>query len=208
MKLPRTRGTPQGGVVSPILMNLFLHYVFDNWMKRKYPGCAFARYADDAVVHCRSEAQAKLVMRAIAARLEACVLGHMRGNIHFQASVNKLLSVVALVSAYCNACLRIVGCPNSVIEHNLCRFPLGIPIDDGNPRIGNQPVAIVSERVSHVTQAAGIVALAVQARIWIGAGCMCIVTALLALEVSAVAVAVIVFIVFRHETLVASPKPE
>ena len=74
VKLPRTRGTPQGGVVSPILMNLFMHYVFDNWMKRKCPGGPFARYADDAVVHCRSEAQAKLVMRAIAARLETCGL--------------------------------------------------------------------------------------------------------------------------------------
>jgi RNA-directed DNA polymerase len=74
VKVPRTRGTPQGGVVSPILMNLFMHYAFDLWMKRKCPGCPFARYADDAVVHCRSEAQAKLVMRAIAARLEACGL--------------------------------------------------------------------------------------------------------------------------------------
>ncbi|WP_228536210.1 reverse transcriptase domain-containing protein [Noviherbaspirillum malthae] len=63
-----------GGVVSPILMNLFMHYAFDLWVKRKYPGCPFARYADDAVVHCRSEAQAKLLMRAIAERLEACGL--------------------------------------------------------------------------------------------------------------------------------------
>jgi len=74
LKLPRTRGTPQGGVISPLLMNLFMHYAFDHWMQRHYPGCAFARYADDAVVHCRSQAQAKLVMRAIAARLESCGL--------------------------------------------------------------------------------------------------------------------------------------
>src|SRR6202023_1642216 len=60
--LPRTRGTPQGGVVSPILMNLFMHYAFDSWMKRTYPQCPFARYADDAVVHCRSQAQAEAVM--------------------------------------------------------------------------------------------------------------------------------------------------
>src|ERR1700688_2057964 len=46
--LPRTRGTPQGGVVSPILMNLFMHYAFDSWMKRTYPQCSFARYADDS----------------------------------------------------------------------------------------------------------------------------------------------------------------
>jgi RNA-directed DNA polymerase len=72
--LPRTRGTPQGGVVSPILMNLFMHYAFDSWMKRTYPQCPFARYADDAVVHCRSQAQAEAVMREIASRLEECGL--------------------------------------------------------------------------------------------------------------------------------------
>jgi group II intron reverse transcriptase/maturase len=72
--LPRTRGTPQGGVVSPILMNLFMHYAFDSWMKRTYPQCPFARYADDAVVHCRSQAQAEAVMRDIASRLDECGL--------------------------------------------------------------------------------------------------------------------------------------
>jgi len=71
---PRTRGTPQGGVVSPSLMNLFLHYAFDRWMKRTYPQCPFARYADDAVVHCRTQAQAEAVMRSIALRLEECGL--------------------------------------------------------------------------------------------------------------------------------------
>src|ERR1700722_16454137 len=50
----RTRGTPQGGVVSPLLANLFLHYVFDLWMQRKFPYVQFERYADDAIVHCRS----------------------------------------------------------------------------------------------------------------------------------------------------------
>ena len=74
VSLSRTRGTPQGGVVSPILMNLFMHYAFDSWMKRTYPQCPFARYADDAVVHCRSQAQAEAVMRSIAVRLEACGL--------------------------------------------------------------------------------------------------------------------------------------
>jgi group II intron reverse transcriptase/maturase len=71
---PRTRGTPQGGVVSPILMNLFMHYAFDSWMKRTCPQCPFARYADDAVVHCRTEEQAKAVMQSIALRLQACGL--------------------------------------------------------------------------------------------------------------------------------------
>ncbi|MBV8097266.1 MAG: group II intron reverse transcriptase/maturase, partial [Acetobacteraceae bacterium] len=71
---PRIQGTPQGGVVSPILMNLFMHYAFDRWMKRTYPQCPFARYADDAVVHCRTQAQAEAVMRSIAWRLGECGL--------------------------------------------------------------------------------------------------------------------------------------
>ena len=73
-RLPRERGTPQGGVVSPILMNLFMHYAFDCWMQRNFPQCPFARYADDAVVHCRSQEQAQAVMQAIASRLAECGL--------------------------------------------------------------------------------------------------------------------------------------
>ncbi len=72
--LPRERGTPQGGVVSPILMNLFMHYAFDSWMQRSWPQSPFARYADDAVVHCRSQAQAEAAMQAIASRLKECGL--------------------------------------------------------------------------------------------------------------------------------------
>ncbi|KJK25360.1 DNA polymerase [Burkholderiaceae bacterium 16] len=73
-RLPRERGTPQGGVVSPILMNLFMHYAFDRWMHRTYPQCHFARYADDAVVHCRNLKQAEALMQSIASRLEECGL--------------------------------------------------------------------------------------------------------------------------------------
>ena len=73
-QLPRERGTPQGGVVSPILMNLFMHYAFDAWMKRNNPQCPFARYADDAVVHCRTQEQAEEVMQSIALRLAECGL--------------------------------------------------------------------------------------------------------------------------------------
>src|SRR3984885_5357900 len=73
-RLPRVRGTPQGGVVSPILMNLFMHYAFDVWMKRTNPSCPFARYADDAGVHCSSQQQAEQVMRSIAERLAECGL--------------------------------------------------------------------------------------------------------------------------------------
>jgi len=73
-RLVRERGTPQGGVVSPILMNLFMHYAFDAWMQRTNPLCPFARYADDAVVHCRSREQAEELMRSIAWRLAECGL--------------------------------------------------------------------------------------------------------------------------------------
>lgn len=74
IRLPRSRGTPQGGVVSPILMNLFMHYAFDCWMQRHLAHCPFARYADDAVVHCRTQEQAQEVMQAIASRLAECGL--------------------------------------------------------------------------------------------------------------------------------------
>ena len=70
----RRSGTPQGGVVSPVLSNLFLHYVFDKWMERNYPNNPFARYADDAVVHCRSEAQARELKERLERRFRECNL--------------------------------------------------------------------------------------------------------------------------------------
>ena len=70
----RTRGTPQGSVVSPLLANLFLHYAFDLWMQRTFPGVRFERYADDAIVHCRSEWQARSIMETIRHRLAECGL--------------------------------------------------------------------------------------------------------------------------------------
>ncbi|HVA99790.1 MAG TPA: group II intron reverse transcriptase/maturase, partial [Acidimicrobiales bacterium] len=65
----RDRGTPQGSAISPLLANLFLHYAFDRWMAKQFPGCPFERYADDAVAHCTSEAQARKVLEAIARRM-------------------------------------------------------------------------------------------------------------------------------------------
>jgi RNA-directed DNA polymerase len=70
----RIKGTPQGGVISPLLANLFLHYAFDLWMQRTFSGVRFERYADDAVVHCRSEQQAREVLAAIRSRFEQCGL--------------------------------------------------------------------------------------------------------------------------------------
>src|ERR1035438_5701041 len=62
------------GVISPLLANLFLHYAFDVWMRRRYPQLPFERYADDAIVHCRTEAEAQEVRASIAARMEECRL--------------------------------------------------------------------------------------------------------------------------------------
>ncbi len=70
----RTQGTPQGGVISPLLANLFLHYAFDHWMQSNYPGNPFERYADDSVVHCDTKAQAKRLKSEIAKRMERCGL--------------------------------------------------------------------------------------------------------------------------------------
>jgi len=70
----RTKGTPQGGVISPLLANLFLHYAFDIWINRKYPTIQFERYADDAIVHCRSESEAVEVLEAIRSRFTECGL--------------------------------------------------------------------------------------------------------------------------------------
>jgi RNA-directed DNA polymerase len=66
----RDRGTPQGSAVSPVLANLFLHYGFDAWMARNFPGIPFERYVDDAVVHCVSKAQAQFVAKAIGERMQ------------------------------------------------------------------------------------------------------------------------------------------
>jgi len=72
--IPREKGTPQGGVISPLLANLFLHYAFDRWITVKYPHVPFERYADDVIVHCKSETEAQEVRAAIAARLGECGL--------------------------------------------------------------------------------------------------------------------------------------
>jgi group II intron reverse transcriptase/maturase len=70
----REKGSPQGAVISPILANLFLHYAFDRWMRVNYPGVPFERYADDAICHCRSEEQARVLRAALEARFAACKL--------------------------------------------------------------------------------------------------------------------------------------
>jgi RNA-directed DNA polymerase len=72
--IARESGTPQGGVISPVLSNLFLHYVFDKWMERNRPQNPWARYADDGVAHCRSRAEAEELLLQLHMRFEECGL--------------------------------------------------------------------------------------------------------------------------------------
>jgi RNA-directed DNA polymerase len=65
----RDRGTPQGSAISPVLANLFMHYAFDTWLARAFPQVKFERYADDAVIHCISERQARTVLAAVSERM-------------------------------------------------------------------------------------------------------------------------------------------
>ena len=73
-RMERSRGTPQGGVISPILSNLFLHYTLDLWMTRTHPDLPWCRYADDGLVHCRTEQEAEALKAELQARLAACGL--------------------------------------------------------------------------------------------------------------------------------------
>jgi RNA-directed DNA polymerase len=73
-KQARSKGTPQGGVISPILSNLYLHYVFDKWLQQHYPTVVWCRYADDGLLHCSCETQALFLLKAIRQRFEQCGL--------------------------------------------------------------------------------------------------------------------------------------
>ena len=70
----RLKGTPQGSVISPLLSNLFMHYAFDEWLRRNFPHILFARFADDAVIHAKSLSQAEYVLEAVRERLGQCGL--------------------------------------------------------------------------------------------------------------------------------------
>jgi RNA-directed DNA polymerase len=73
-QIERKMGTPQGGVVSPVLSNLFLHYVFDMWMKKNHPRKPWCRYADDGLVHCRTELEAQQLLEDLKVRFLECGL--------------------------------------------------------------------------------------------------------------------------------------
>jgi RNA-directed DNA polymerase len=74
IRTARTCGAPQGGVISPILSNLFMHYTFDLWMTRTHPDLPWCRYADDGLVHCRTEQEAEALKAKLQARLAECRL--------------------------------------------------------------------------------------------------------------------------------------
>ena len=71
---PRETRTPQGSPISPLLANLFMHYAFDKWMDREHPGCPFERYADDVVIHCNTEQQARQLCAGLVERLGSWAL--------------------------------------------------------------------------------------------------------------------------------------
>ncbi len=73
-KTTRLRGTPQGGVISPVLSNLFLHYVFDAWMVRQHPKLLWCRYADDGLIHCKTLQQAEVFLQELKERFALCEL--------------------------------------------------------------------------------------------------------------------------------------
>ncbi|WP_276519657.1 reverse transcriptase domain-containing protein [Bradyrhizobium elkanii] len=70
----REQGTPEGGVISPLLANLFLHSAFDIWIEREMPGISFEQYADDIICHCQTEREALRLWRAVNERFAACGL--------------------------------------------------------------------------------------------------------------------------------------
>lgn len=74
IEIIRKTGTPQGGVISPLLANLFMHYAFDVWMRKHCTGVEFCRYADDGLVHCRSQSQAIYIRTKLKERLKMCGL--------------------------------------------------------------------------------------------------------------------------------------
>jgi len=74
VKYREGKGTPQGGVISPILANLFLHYVLDKWLEKYYSSAKYVRYADDVIIHCASREEAEKLLEALHHRMQECKL--------------------------------------------------------------------------------------------------------------------------------------
>lgn len=121
----RTKGTPQGGVISPLLMNLFMHYAFDAWISKTSPSCPFARYADDAVVHCHSKAQAEYLLRAIGKRLKQCklTLHPTKSKVVYCKDSNRCLNYPATAFTFLGFTFR----PRSAVNKEGKRFTSFLP---------------------------------------------------------------------------------
>jgi group II intron reverse transcriptase/maturase len=135
----RERGTPQGGVISPLLANLFLHYAFDVWMRRNHPDILFERYADDAICHCRSEAQAQDLRESLEKRFAECGL---------------VLHPEKTKIVYCKDDKRPGNYPNQSFDFLGYTFrPRGVKWPDGqigvgfNPAIGNRALKAIRQTV-------------------------------------------------------------
>jgi RNA-directed DNA polymerase len=126
--IERRRGTPQGGVVSPILSNLFMHYAFDLWIRRTHPDLPWCRYADDGLVHCRSERGAEALRAELQARLAEC---------HLELHPTKTKIV------YCKDARRKETYPNVSLTFSDTAFG-----HDGSSVCGTTPCSAVSTRRS------------------------------------------------------------
>ena len=73
-RIERKAGTPQGGIISPVLANLFLHYAFDKWIEKSNPQNPWARYADDGIIHCKTREEAETLLSKLQQRFEECGL--------------------------------------------------------------------------------------------------------------------------------------
>lgn len=70
----KEKGTPQGGVISPLLANIFLHFAFDKWMEENFSSNPFERYADDIIIHAKNEPEARHLLKSMRERFEQCKL--------------------------------------------------------------------------------------------------------------------------------------
>jgi RNA-directed DNA polymerase len=104
----RTAGTPQGGVISPLLANLFLHYAFDTWMQRTFPDILFERYADDVLCHCRTHQEAAHLKRVLEQRFAACrlVLNPEKTKIVYCKDGNRRQSYPHIQFTFLGFCFR------------------------------------------------------------------------------------------------------
>jgi RNA-directed DNA polymerase len=87
--IDRSTGTPQGGVISPLLANIYLHFTFDKWIEKYYPHVRFERYCDDIIIHCVSQSQTEFMKRVIAKRFNECRLELNESKTHIVYCKNR-----------------------------------------------------------------------------------------------------------------------